>query len=553
MLQGLENENEKSNMISIRSLDKTSKYFCKLICKNDDEEWTGNGFFMSIKFENEVIFNCILANNHIIDRYISNANIQLQIGDSKKTFNIGKERHIKYFKNPIDITMIEILDEDEFIKDLNFLFYDLNYIKYGYDYYLDKEIFTLQHLYGEEMQSAIGKIIHIKDYEFEHNAGSCEGSSGSPVILIENNCVIGMHKGTKKISENKIGIFFGKLFAKKVINSKLQKRIKNIQNQISVEKSIKFENEEPQNITNNPVSLPQKNENELNSDNNNQEKEDKNVLTLKYSIQENKSYVYLFSKEFLKYNNKNKLVMFIYNEKYDLCHKMDKSKIIIINNIVEIKLKKLNEVISFEKMFEGTDLMSISGFSSFETKELINISSMFSGCKNLISIIDIDFLNTNNVKKMNYMFYNCKSLESLPDISKWDTNNVTQIDYMFEGCEKLKSLPDISNWNTSNVTQMKHMFSNCKSLTSVPDISKWDVSKVKDISYLFSDCESLLSIPDIQKWSTKNIKNIFCLFSRCKSLTSIPDMSKWKTKKIKNKNNLPNGCKNANKISKDSK
>ena len=551
MLQGL--ENKKSNLISLDTLNKVSKSICKLIFKNDDKECTRTGFFMSIKFEDEVLINCLIINNHIIDRKISsNNNIQLQIGDNKKTFNIGQERYKKYFKMPFDITLIEILNEDEFIKDVNFLSYDLNYIKYGCDYYLNKEIFILQHPYSEVIYSAIGKINTIKNCEFEYNAETCPDSSGSPVILFENNCVIGIHKGTKKNSENKIGIFIGKCLRKKIINSNFIKKIKNMQIQIGVEESNKIENEEPQNITNISESLSLKNGNELSNDENNQENEDDNMLTLKYAIQENKSNVILFSKKFSKYNHKNKLVMIINNERCEICHKIDISKIIVINNIAEIKLKKLNEVISFENMFEGTDLMSISGFSNFDTKELTNISSMFSGCKNLTSIIDIDFLNTSNVKKMNYMFYNCKSLESLPDISKWDTRNVTHIDYMFEGCEKLKSLPDISKWNTSNVTQMNHMFSNCRSLISLPDISKWDVSKVKDISYLFSNCESLLSIPDIQKWSTYNIINIFCLFSKCKSLISIPDMSKWKTKKIKNKNNS-NGCKNSNKLPKITK
>ena len=101
--------------------------------------------------------------------------------------------------------------------------------------------------------------------------------------------------------------------------------------------------------------------------------------------------------------------MFINNEKYDLCYKMDIFKIKNINNILEIKLQILNEVISFENMFEGTDLISISGFSNFDSKELTDMSNMFSNCKNLTSIIDIDSFNTNNVKKMNKMFLNCKS------------------------------------------------------------------------------------------------------------------------------------------------
>ena len=443
--------------------------------------------------------------------------------------------------------MIEILDDDEFIKDVDFLSYDLNYIKYGYDYYLNKEIFILQHPYGEEMHSSIGKIISIKNFEFMHNAGACQGSSGSPVILIENNCIIGIHKKNLKNSEIKTGTFIGKLFDSFVINSKLQKRIQNIKNNINIENN-EIKNEEPQNNTNNSENLSQekdieeicnKNNLELDSEN-----DYKNILTLKYKIQENRGNVLLFSKHFVSQCGK-KFLMFINNEGKKLCSQMDISKMKITNNILEVKLKKIDdEVTTLEDMFKGTDLIFISGFSSFDSNKLFDISYMFSDCENLSEIIDIDFLDTSNVKKMDHIFYNCKSIESLPDISKWDTSNVARINHMFEGCEKIKSLPDLSKWNMNNVTHMKHLFSKCKSLISLPDISKWDISKVKDISHLFSFCESLLSIPDIQRWSIKNIESMNSLFYGCKSLKSIPDISKWKTNKVKDMQNLFNGCEN---------
>ena len=495
-------ENKKKKMISLDTLNIVSKSICKLICKKNEEEWTGTGFFMSIKFENEALINCLITNYHVIEN--QKTNIKLQIGDNKKVFNIGEKRYTKYIKKPIDITLIEILNEDEFIKDVNFLSYDLNYIKYGYNYYLGKEIFILQHPFGEDMYSAIGKIMSIKDYEFEHNAGTCPGSSGSAVIQVENNCVIGIHRGVKNNNGNKSGSFIGKLFEKIVKDKQLQKRIKNKQTQINIKESNEIENEETQNIINNPQSLSLQNGNELN----NQKKTYKNVLTLKYIVKKDQDIAFLFSEKFVNNNNK-KFVMFIGNERVQFSHKANipKKKMKIKNKyrkiskylVLEIKLKKLKEVISFENMFEGTDLTSISGFSSFDTKELTDISNMFRNCKNLTSIIDIDFLNTSNVKKMNHMFYNCKSLESLPDISKWDTSNVTQIDSMFEGCEKLKSLPDIIKWNTKNIESMKFLFYRCNSLTPIPDISKWKTNKLKYMPNLLNGSENTPESPGISK------------------------------------------------------
>jgi len=543
-----ESEKKKLNMVSLNALNKVSKSICKIIYQSDDKKCTGTGFFMKIKYKNQVLMNCLITNYHVLNKYQSYTKIQLQIGESKKKFNIRTKRYAKYFEEPIDISMIEILNKDKIIEHVDFLSYDLNYMKYGYDYYLNKEIFILQYPYGEEMHSAIGKINNIKNFEFKHDAGACQGSSGSAVILIENNCVIGIHKGIK--NNNKIGTFIGKLFDELIIDSKLQKKINNIKNQIVIETN-KIKNEEPQNIINNSESLSQKNDNEENCDKNNLVLENenvyKNILTLKYKIQENKQTVALFSKKFVK-SNGHKFVMFINNEKKNLCCQLDISKMKIKDNILEIKLNKIDEVKSFKFMFKETDLMSISGFSSFDSKEITDVSNMFYGCENLSSIIDFDALNICNVVYMNHMFYNCTSLESLPDISKWDISKVTHLNHMFSGCEKLKFLPDISKWNTSNVIYMNHMFSNCKSLISLPDISNWDIRNAEDLSNLFLNCETLLSIPDIQKWDIKNTKKINSMFSGCISLKSIPDISKWKTNKIQNMSSLFSGCENVTEL-----
>ena len=40
---------------------------------------------------------------------------------------------------------------------------------------------------------------------------------------------------------------------------------------------------------------------------------------------------------------------------------------------------------------------------------------------------------------MSGMFSWCKSLNNLPDISKWDTKNVTDMSGMFSGCNVLIS------------------------------------------------------------------------------------------------------------------
>ena len=49
---------------------------------------------------------------------------------NKKIFNFElKNRYIEYFEEPLDITVIELKKLDEFINYIDYLDYDLNYIK----------------------------------------------------------------------------------------------------------------------------------------------------------------------------------------------------------------------------------------------------------------------------------------------------------------------------------------------------------------------------------------------------------------------------------------
>ena len=49
---------------------------------------------------------------------------------------------------------------------------------------------------------------------------------------------------------------------------------------------------------------------------------------------------------------------------------------------------------------------------------------------------------------MNSMFSDCKNLISISGISKWKTK-IINLDRLFYNCESLSSLPDISDWDVS--------------------------------------------------------------------------------------------------------
>ena len=72
---------------------------------------------------------------------------------------------------------------------------------------------------------------------------------------------------------------------------------------------------------------------------------------------------------------------------------------------------------------------------------------------------------------MNNLFSNCKKLQKLTyDKNKFITKEVTDMSGMFSQCELLTSI-DLSNFNTDKCTDMRSMFNDCKELISL-DLSK---------------------------------------------------------------------------------
>ena len=57
----------------------------------------------------------------------------------------------------------------------------------GYTINKNVDVFSIEHPYGDDASCASGSIININDYEFEHNISTDIGSSGCPIILLNND------------------------------------------------------------------------------------------------------------------------------------------------------------------------------------------------------------------------------------------------------------------------------------------------------------------------------------------------------------------------------
>ena len=173
---------------------------------------------------------------------ISHSKIEIELFNQKHVILDIKNLYIKYFEKPRDITVTEIKELEDICKDIEFLDYDNNFLQRGYFIYENVDVFSIHYVLGDESVCAVGKIIKINGYEFEHDILTEQGSSGGPIILLNNNInflpVIGIHKQKNIKKDINRGTFIGEII-NEIINElkekeKLRRELKEDLKEISV-------------------------------------------------------------------------------------------------------------------------------------------------------------------------------------------------------------------------------------------------------------------------------------------------------------------------------
>ena len=176
-------------------MNKT-KSICHFIIETKTEKKIGTGFFLKFNIEQEM-FYCLMTNNLFVSDDIINKNDIINIAyDISPGVNIRLEtnrRYIKSFKDKgLDITVIEIIDEDRISKDNYLMPYIENRIN---DQLIDKEIYLLKNQKGEEFKYIRGKISYINHYEFMYSSNNTDSIlPGSPIFLDNFDNPIGINK-----------------------------------------------------------------------------------------------------------------------------------------------------------------------------------------------------------------------------------------------------------------------------------------------------------------------------------------------------------------------
>jgi len=509
MLDSMEENSISTSPVPI-SLKVTEKIIEQMksnsICRIDNNG-NGAGFFVKIPYKSRLL-PVLITTNHIInqDDILSNKEITLYLNNDEITIKLDRNRLI-YTNEKLNITIIEIKESDH---DLNIYYLKLdnkliNYIKinkkqnpyYLNNLYLNESIYLINNTKGEDIFVSYGKLLYANNSDIIHNSNMKEDSSGSPILLINNQKLIGIHCGSSQKYKNNKGrlliysiIEFSKIKNNLLIINKGGKNIK--MNYIIGEFDIKEDEKNVRIINSYEESYRDKYNNEKEKENEKEIKENCMMFVDGEFIQ------------FSYFNNFNK------KGKYTILY-------IFKNNITNTNY-----------MFNGCSSLININLSNFNFDNVNNMSHMFKDCSSLTNI-NLSNFNTNNVTNMSFLFYKCSSLTNI-NLSNFNTNNVIDMSCLFCECSSLKNI-DLSNFNTNKVMDMCSMFSGCLSLKNI-DLSNFDTNKVTDMKYMFNRCSSLTNI-NLSNFNTMNVTNMNNMFSRCSSLVNV-NLSNFNTVKVTN-------------------
>jgi len=190
------------NNIEPISLETTEKIIYQMknnVCRiNVSNGNKGTGFLCKIPYpDKNNLLKVLITNNHVINEAILEKDKKIIISINNNQHEIKLENRIKYTNKKYDITMIEIKENEDKIN--NYLELDENIIENGSNIpYLNESIYILQYPGNNTVSVSYGILKGVnleQDFTFWHLCSTDKGSSGSPILNILNNKVIGIHIG----------------------------------------------------------------------------------------------------------------------------------------------------------------------------------------------------------------------------------------------------------------------------------------------------------------------------------------------------------------------
>ena len=197
--------------INIKGTETILEQMKKCICKIYEGKSCGTGFFCIIPYQNKKL-KVLITNYHVInENYIKeHSKIKLGINDDEFYIDIFLKNNRKiYLSDNDDLTIIEIKDKDHLNK-IKFLELDESLLIEGSELIYtsnQKSIYIIQYPNSKKASVSYAILTHINDNQIQHKCSTEYGSSGSPILNLKTNKVIGVHnKGYDNYNYN-MGIF----------------------------------------------------------------------------------------------------------------------------------------------------------------------------------------------------------------------------------------------------------------------------------------------------------------------------------------------------------
>ena len=184
----------------------------KCICKIEIDSKQGTGFFCQIPFPEAKEYDMLpifITSSNLINRKFQEEEknkISFDIKKDKPIKSIYLKKRKKYINEEYGITIIEIKEQDNIKNYLKLDDVILNNIlnkknNINYKRYVNKPIYTIQYPKGDLSLSygILDNINEFEQYNFTHKCITKEGSSGSPILTMDNK-LIGIHN--EKINDN---------------------------------------------------------------------------------------------------------------------------------------------------------------------------------------------------------------------------------------------------------------------------------------------------------------------------------------------------------------
>ena len=376
--------------VSIKSTEIILDQMKNCVCKIHKGKINGTGFFIRISYNNK-LYDLLITNNHVLNEQdiMINNSIIISLNNEQilKEIKIDGKRK-KYTNEKYDITIIEIKKEDNINKFLSLddklLNNDINNYNNIYE---NESLYILNYINGKDMFVSYGILNNIEDNKIIHKCNTDSGSSGSPIILLNNNKVIGVHYGGSKHNHN---FNFGTLL------------------KIPLLEYINIYNKEELNYIIAEIDIKEEDMGKdiqiINSFEESKRNDKYNFINIKekdYYLYENEKEI----KENCKIKINNNEINFNYYYKFK-----EKGKYII-------QYIFTNNLTKTDFMFRGCYLLTNIDLSNFNTHNVTNMSEMFCGCSSLTNI-NLSNFNTQNVTDMSLMFGKCNSLKKKNIITK---------------------------------------------------------------------------------------------------------------------------------------